>query len=447
MTDLPVPATLPNRDFKTSPLWWEECPPQAPEAPPLPSRCDVAVVGGGYAGLSAAIELARGGASVTLLEAEAFGQNASGRNSGGVSFGIDFAKVARWATWTGRKGPDAKAIAQGALESIEHTARFIADNAIDCDFHPRGRLSCAPSPRHFEELARKVDGLNKLFDAGAYMLPRADQHAEIGSDRFHGVMIIPRSAQLSPARYLHGLLRLAREAGVSLHANTPVRRINREGTAFSVGTPAGGFAATHVVLAANAFSAGLPAGDLGRRIVPVASHIIVTEPLPDALAGRLIPKRRTGADNRRLLAYFRRTPDGSRFLYGSRASPFEVSPARSTAVLYRRMVESFPELAGVRISHSWGCKVAFSFDALPHMGEREGLHYIAGCNGNGVAMMGYLGSRLGRKILDGGKANCVFDRADFPAVPLYGGTPWFLPFVAAGYRAMDLMDDVRAKGH
>lgn len=447
MTELPDPAALPNRDFRQHPIWWDECPPQSPEPAALAARCDVAVVGGGYAGLSAALELARGGATVTVLEADAFGYNASGRNSGGVSFGIDLAKVARWAKWTGRGAPDLKAIANGALESVEHTARFIATNNIDCDFQPRGRLTCAPTPRHYEELGRRVDGLNKLFDAGAYLVPRSGQHAEIGSDRFHGVMVIPRSAQLSPARYLHGLLRLCREAGVALHAESPVLGIAREGTAFRVRTALGETVASNVVLATNAQAARLPASDLRRRVVPVASHIIVTEPLAPALAGRLLPKRRTGADQRRMLAYFRLTPDGTRFLYGSRASPFEVSPEQSTAVLYRRMIGSFPELAGARISHSWGCKVAFSFDAMPHMGETGGLHYIAGCNGNGVAMMGYLGSRVGRKILDGGKPNCVFDRADFPTVPLYGGAPWFLPLVAAGYRALDFMDDLRARGH
>lgn len=445
MTDLPDPAALPNRDFRQHPVWWDECPPQAPEPAALAARCEVAVVGGGYAGLSAALELARGGAKVAVLEADAFGYNASGRNSGGVSFGIDLAKVARWARWTGRGAPDLKAIAAGALESVEHTARFIAANGIDCDFQPRGRLFCAPTPRHYEEFGRRVDGLNRLFDAGAYLVPRAGQHAEIGSDRFHGVMVIPRSAQLSPARYLHGLLRLCREAGVALHAESPVREIAREATAFRVRTAMGETVATNVVLATNAQAARLPGSDLRRRVLPVASHIIVTEPLAPGLAERLLPKRRTGADQRRLLAYFRLTPDGTRFLYGSRASPFEVSPGHAAAVLYRRMVGSFPELAGTRISHSWGCKVAFSFDALPHMGEIDGLHYIAGCNGNGVAMMGYLGHRLARKMLKGGAPDCVFDRSDFPKLPLYFGTPWFLPVVAAGYRVLDFMDNLRAR--
>ena len=146
-----------------------------------------------------------------------------------------------------------------------------------------------------------------------------------------------------------------------------------------------------------------------------------------------------------MLAYFRRTPDGERFLYGSRAAPFDVSPERTAAVLYRRMVASFPDLAGVRISHAWGCKVAFTLDSVPHMGEINGLHYVAGCNGNGVAMMSYLGNRVASKILEGSKPDCVFDQAAFPKLPFYDGEPWFLPAVAAGYRALDYLDTLRAR--
>ena len=113
-------------------------------------------------------------------------------------------------------------------------------------------------------------------------------------------------------------------------------------------------------------------------------------------------------------------------------------------VVQPQLLERFPQLAGVRITHSWGCKVAFSFDALPHMGSIDGVHFIAGCNGNGVAMMGYLGHQTARKILDGGKSACVFDRADFPRLPLYNGNPWFLPVVAGWYRLLDHLDQSKA---
>ncbi|NBS58011.1 MAG: FAD-binding oxidoreductase, partial [Betaproteobacteria bacterium] len=124
--------------------------------------------------------------------------------------------------------------------------------------------------------------------------------------------------------------------------------------------------------------------------------------------------------------------------------PFEVSPERAAAVIYRRMVASFPQLDGVRIGHSWGCKVGFTFDGLPHVGEREGLHYVLGCNGNGVAMMNYLGHKLARRMLEGGRPASVFDQPDFPTLPLYRGRPWFLPLVATAYGALDRIDTLRS---
>ena len=127
-----------------------------------------------------------------------------------------------------------------------------------------------------------------------------------------------------------------------------------------------------------------------------------------------------------LLAYFRRMPDGNRFLYGSRASPFDVSPERAASVLYRRMVATFPQLDGARIRHAWGCKVGFTFDGLPHLGEINGLHYIMGCNGNGVAMMNYLGYKLARKMIDpSGDAVRVrsADLPDLAALPWQGLVP------------------------
>lgn len=438
------PGDLPNTDFRTHPAWWDECPPVEEPKQPLAERCDVAVVGGGYAGLATALELARNGVDVAVLEAEAFGYNASARNSGGVSFGLDLAKVARWRKWMGGAPADPAALARGAVESVDYMEAFIADNAIDCDYHRRGRLSCAPTPRLYDELARRADRLNKLFDAGAYMLSRAEQASEIGSERFHGTMVIPRSGQLDPARFFHALLGLCRKAGAKLHDGTSVASITRMQRGFEVATSRGKVSATNVVVATNAHAAQIASTGLGRRIVPVASHIIVTEPLRPGVAEALLPNRRTGADSRRVLAYFRRMPDGARFLYGSRASPFEVSPQRAAAVIYRRMVESFPQLDGVRIGHSWGCKVGFTFDGLPHLGARDGLHYVMGCNGNGVAMMNYLGHKLARRILGSGRTDSVFDQPDFPTLPLYGGRPWFLPLVATAYGTLDRIDTLRS---
>jgi glycine/D-amino acid oxidase-like deaminating enzyme len=441
----PDAGRLPNSDFKSRPIWWDDNPPVSLQGEPLPAQCDVAVVGGGFTGLAAALELARSGARVVVLEADDFGFNASARNSGGVSFGIDLTKAAKWHRWSGGQAPPVPELARAAAASVAHMETFIADNAIDCDYHRHGRLSCAATPQHYEMLSRRCDTLNKLFDADAYMVPRAEQQSEIGSDRFFGTMVVKRSGQLNPAKLVAGLVTLCRTNGAALRSGTLVGAIERRAGGFSLTTTAGNIEAASVVVAVNAQAARLSSVGLASRIVPVASHIIVTELLPDDVAAALLPNRRTGADGRRLLAYFRRTPDGNRFLYGGRASPFEVSPERTAAVLYRRMVASFPSLAGVRIGHAWGCKVAFTFDGLPHLGEIDGLHYVMGCNGNGVAMMNYLGYQVARKVLDRTTATCVFDQPLFPKPPLYNGRAWFLPLAAGLYGALDRFDTVRGR--
>ena len=436
---------LPDHDFKSQPLWWDEDPPFRSDDETLPGQCDVAVIGGGFAGLSTALELARNGSRVVVLEADAFGFNASGRNSGGISFGLDPNKAAGWHRWSGGTAPPVTELARGAAESVTFLEKFIAEQAIDCDYHRRGRLSCAPGPAQYEALSRRLDPLNRLFDADAHMVPRAEQQSEIGSDRFHGLMVVKRSGQLNPAKLVKALVGLCRQSGAHLFSDTLVTAIERRASGFTLATVRGNLQADTVVVAVNAQAARLSSAGLASRVVPVASHIIVTEQLPEAMASALLPNRRTGSDGRRLLAYFRRTPDGRRFLYGSRASPFDVSPERAAAVLYRRMIATFPSLDGVRIRHAWGCKVGFTFDGLPHLGEIDGLHYIMGCNGNGVAMMNYLGYRLARKMIERTGQASVFDQPIFPTLPLYRGSAWFLPLVSTLYGLLDRKDEWRAR--
>jgi glycine/D-amino acid oxidase-like deaminating enzyme len=305
---------IPNQDFRTEPIWWDDTPPRPEPAQAVAAQSDVVVVGGGFAGLSTALELARNGVGVTLFEADAFGFNASARNSGGVSFGIDLTKAARWHRWAGSKAPSVLELARGAADAVAFMESFIAENAIACNYHRRGRLSCAPTVRHYDELASRVERMNKMFGAECYMVSRADLPTEIASDQFYGTMVIPRSGQINPALLVKGLVELCRRTGVRLHDRTTVQRIDRSSHGYDVVFAGGKIAAETVVVAINAHAARLPSVGVAKRVVPVASHIIVTEPLPEATAEALIPKRRTGADGRRLLAYFRRTPDGRRFL-------------------------------------------------------------------------------------------------------------------------------------
>jgi len=206
-----------------------------------------------------------------------------------------------------------------------------------------------------------------------------------------------------------------------------------------VTTDRGEVAAREVVIATNGYTGDVTPA-LKRRVLPVASHIIATEELPPELAASLIPNGKTINDTPRGLTYYRMSPDGRRVLFGGRARFTQVEPRVSVPALHRMMTQRFPQLAGVRVTHAWTGNVAFTFDFLPHMGRSEGMHYLLGCNGSGVAMMTYLGTQTARKILGGANRISALDERDFPTMPLYNGNPWFLPFVGGYFRLRDRLD-------
>ncbi len=434
-------AALFHPDFKASPFWWEAWRPNADGSADLPARADVAIVGAGYGGLATALELRRAGTDVVVIEANEFGSGASSRNGGAVSGGINLGKGL-----SGRRGADRDAVAReaaallgDAADSLRLLEEIIAREGIECCYERRGRFVGAYTPRHYDDLARKLDAINRDADGEATMLAKASQHEEIASDFYYGGMVVRRSGKLHPALYCMGLLDACRRSGVTLCARTRVTRITRESRGFLLQTERGGLTAREVVFATNGYTGDVTPA-LKRRVLPVASHIIATEELAPELAASLIPNGKTISDTPRVLTYYRMSPDGRRVLFGGRARFTQVGPRVSVPALHRMMVRRFPQLAHVRVTHAWTGNVAFTFDFLPHMGRQDGMHYLLGCNGSGVAMMTYLGTQTARKILGAANRVSAFDERDFPTRPLYGGNPWFLPLVGGYYRLRDRID-------
>lgn len=431
-----------HSSFEGKPYWWQAWAPGADGSPHLPAKADVAVVGGGYAGLSAALELARSGTAVAVIEANDFGHGASTRNGGAVSGGVRLAKgLGGPSGRKGREGPDrdVAGILRSAAESLRVLEALIAREKIECFYERCGRFVGAYTPQHYDDLARNVDLLNTYTDADAFMASRQRQREEIASDFYFGGMVARGSGKLHPALYYKGLLEACRRQNVALTAKTRVRTITRKPAGFVLATDRGSVEAAEVVIATNG-DTGNATPALQRRVIPVASHIIATEELPADLAGSLFPTGKTISDTPRILTYYRMSPDGKRVLFGGRARFTQVTPEVSAPVLYRFMTDRLPQLKGVRITHAWTGNVAFTFDFLPHMGRANGLYYALGCNGSGVAMMTYLGTQTARKILSGGGAMCAFDDRELPGAPWYSGNPWFLPLVWQYYHIRDLLD-------
>jgi len=425
-------------DFKPMPYWWEAYQPTAQDPLDLPARVRVAIVGGGYGGLSTALEAAKQGAECVVLEAAELGFGASTRNGGAVSGGVNIGK-----SFSGKglavDPTRAEAMLADGSDAFGLIERLIAEEDIQCHWQKAGRFVGAWTPAHYAGQVKRLALLNGAARSGAYMVSRERQREEMASDYYYGGMVVERAASLHPALYYKGLLDACRRRGIPVCARAAVTRISRESNSWLVQTARGAVRAAEVVIATNGYT-GTITPELRRRVVPLASHIIATEALPPDLAASLIPKQRTLSDTRRVLCYYRMSPDGRRVIFGGRARFTQVSPQTSAPILHRFMTERFPQLRGTRITHAWTGNVAFTLDALPHMGQQDGMHYLLGCNGSGVAMMTYLGWQTARKITGVTNQACAFDSEDFPTHPLYSGNPWFLPVMGGWYRFRDSLD-------
>jgi len=427
-----------HADFKSEPYWCEAYRPTAQELADVPKESRVAIVGGGYAGLATALELAKQGVESVVLEAKELGYGASTRNGGAVSGGVNIGK-----SFSGKSlkvdSERARALLEEGFDVFGTIENLIKDEGIDCFWQKTGRFVGAWTPAHYAAQAAKLSLLNEAAQSGSYMVPRERQREEMASDYYYGGMVVERSAALHPALYYKGLLDACRRRGVAVCAAAAVQRIRRSGMRWVVDTDRGSVMAGDVVIATNGYTGDLTPS-LKRRIVPIASHIIATEPLPCDLAASLIPKQRTLGDTKRVLCYYRLSPDGTRMVFGGRARFTQVTPDVSAPVLYRFMTDRFPQLRGYKVTHAWTGNTGFTLDALPHMGRDDGMHYLMGCNGSGVAMMTHLGTQTARKISGVANRASVYDSEDFPDHPLYNGNPWFLPAIGSWYRFRDTLE-------
>ncbi|MGE3966970.1 MAG: NAD(P)/FAD-dependent oxidoreductase [Dongiaceae bacterium] len=419
--------------YKNEPYWWEAAPLPALQPAALPGRAELVIVGSGYTGLSAGIVAQRGGRQTLVIEAERLGQGCSTRNGGQVSTSIkpDYDSLKR------KHGTDrAFGIRREGLAALAHIGAFIEAEKIDCDWQVTGRFHAAHNPRQYDAMAKALGSQMQGLEVPCAMVSRAEQRREIGSDFYHGGAVFPKHAALHPGRYHAGLLQRYREAGGQVADRTRVQSIERSGKSFRVHTSHGTVEARDVLVASNGYTGpGTPWQR--RRVIPIGSYIIATEPLDPALAKQVSPRNRVLSDSRKLIFYYRLSPDGTRMLFGGRVAYAENDPRVSAPRLHREMVRIFPELAPTRITHSWVGFVAFTFDTLPHLGQQDGVWYCMGYCGSGVSLASYFGTRIGQQILGLAEGRTALDGIDFPTRPLYTGTPWFLAPSIAWYKLRD----------
>ncbi|MDB5415709.1 MAG: hypothetical protein JWR10_4044 [Rubritepida sp.] len=421
-------------DFRAEPYWWLAAPPEDDRGTPLPARADFVIVGSGFAGLSAALEAARGGADVVVLDGGPLGGGASSRSGGMVSSGQKLVLTEALAGL-----PAAKQIA--ALEDSKATFEFLKElvtrENLDADLQLCGRFFGAFTPAHLATLRRNAETLHAKTGVTIRILSREEQHEEVGSNYFHGGFVVEEYGGLHPAKLNLALRNAARSAGARLFSHARVQGTQRDGAGHLVKTERGDIRATHVLFATNGYT---DAADpwLRKRIVPVRSYQIATEPLPPGLMDKLIPRRRMVTDSRKELTYARPSPDGTRILLGCRPGAMPGEPEDMALALRARMLRIWPELAPLRLTHAWGGYVGMTADRIAHVAEHDGVMHAVGCNGNGVALMTYLGWHAAQLILGRTNRRAFFADIPFPAVPEPVGRSWFVPLASAAYHLRDL---------
>ncbi|MDX2157356.1 MAG: FAD-binding oxidoreductase [Hyphomicrobiaceae bacterium] len=427
--------------LRNEPYWWEAAPPSILPRHEVAGRSDVVVVGAGYTGLSAALTLARAGRSVQVFDRQRPGEGASTRNGGIASGSLrhSFAEHER------RFGTErARGIELEAKAAREDLARFIADESIDCDFKLTGRFTGASTAADYETLAREAERLKRVLGIAAYAVTRAEQRREIGSDFYHGGLVRLDIGGLHPAKLHAGLLRLATVAGAVVHGETGVTRIRREATGWEVETARGTVRAAHVIVGTNGYTDKVDTW-LQRRMVPVRSRIIATAPLSDNLMKELCPKGYMLGETRALHYYYRPSPDGRRILFGGRDGTISGDPQWPTESLRRAMVDIFPVLDDVPLTHSWFGHVAMNRDFIPRIFSKDGVRYAAGYCGSGVVWARWAGQKAAQQVLGLPEGNSALDFRPPPPVPLYTGTPWFMPAVFAWLSAKDRIKHPRRR--
>ncbi|BBK33134.1 glycine/D-amino acid oxidase-like deaminating enzyme [Stella humosa] len=422
--------------MKLESYWLDTAPPFGAAAPgPVEGRVDVAVVGGGFTGLSAALALARKGASVVVLEGGRVVGEASGRNGGHCNNGLahDFG-----GTVASLGAERALALYRAYDAAVDTVEALVAAEGIACDFRRAGKIKLAAKPGHFAKLERSHAALVREADPEARLLGPGELAAEIGSDAFHGAIIHPRSALLHVGRFGVGLAEVAARNGARIHENALVTAIDRlPGGGRRLRTAIGSVEAGQVLLATGTSIRG-PLFHFRRRIIPVGSFLIATEPLGCARIDAIMPTRRTATTTRIIGNYFRVSPD-ERLIFGGRARFAMSSPtsdARSGQVLERAMLDIFPQLAGTRIDYCWGGLVDMTADRFPRAGEHDGLFYSMGYSGHGVQMSVHMGQVMA-EVMGGNPAANPWRAFAWPAIRGHFGPPWFLPFVGAWYRLQD----------
>ena len=433
---------------KNFPYWWDiKDSLAAPENTALPSEVDLAVVGGGFAGMSAALTAAEAGLSVILFDEGQPGRAASTRN-GGICSGHLRIPHSVLAKEFGLENADS--VYGEAAIAREDLASFITQHDIQCDYRQAGHFTGALSPADFESMKREISALQAIPGIDVSLVEAHELTSEIQTDRFYGGTLRRDMAGYHPGKFFSALLKIVLKAGVQIEANTEVQEIASLGGGVKcLITARGAVRAQKVIVATNAYTGRKPSFGhfLRRRLVPVQSCIMVTERLGTARVKSLMPGLRLYGNTAKLSCYFRPTPDGTRILLGARSFDRLIPSDKSIHYLRRMLAAMFPSLSDVAVDYCWLGNVAFNRTYLPTIFDKDDITYVGGYGGSGTVWARWLGKKAAQTALGQTNAPSIFsqlyDGKPPPQIPFYDGEPWFLPFVNARYAVQDKLNSLK----
>lgn len=423
-----------KENFTTNPYWWDAAPPET-AMNDVPVKSDIIVIGSGYCGMNAAAELARLGEEVLVLDEREIGGGGSTRSGGMVSSGQ---KLVVTNTVQGVSAARRERLLNDSMASYDYIKNLIKTENLDADLKITGRFFGAFAPSHYERLLKQGQLLREKTNVTVHDIPREKQSLIVGTSHYYyGGILVDDYGGVHTAKYHRSLRELAKKRGVKFCSHAGVKKIKKLLNGhFQVITVRGTVEAKKIIVATNGYThETVPF--LQSRAIPVASYQISTEILPEGLMEKVNPGRRMISDSKHNLYYIRPSPDGKRMLLGTRPGIFEMDEKNAAKVMYKKLVDVWPEMADIKLTHCWKGYVCMTWDKLTHIGEHEGLYYGIGCNGNGVALMSYLGYRLARIVTGQNEPACAFSEGKFPRGIFPGNQTWVVPFGAALYSGYD----------
>ena len=430
---------------KFTPYWWEDQP-QYKNNSELPKTADVVIIGAGYTGLSAALTLSRAGKNVIVLDSEAIGYGASSRNGGMLGSGH---KVSLGSAIHQYGQEIADQLHKESNASLLYTTKLIQENNIECELQLCGRLRTAWVPKDQTNMLKNLEKLQFIESFNSNMIDSEKMSQFIKTDLYFGSQLYQDHGAVQPRKFHYGLLQLAIKAGAQIFGGAEVTKVkdNSKTTKknFKVFTGNKFINCSDVLMATNGYTRNNLSKYLARRILPVPSFIITTEEIGFEKVRSLLPGGNCIVETRKRYCYYRPTPCGKRIMIGTRAAMHAISAEEALPILRKMLVEIFPSLKDIEISHCWTGFTGFNFSKLPSLDCNKGIYSALGYCGNGVAMAPYLGHKAAIKILNPKKRATIFEEISLQTRPYYYGIPWFLPIASIYFRIYDLFDYYRRK--